>query len=140
MKKMLSLCLVVVLLILPAKALADSQVLNDNTTNLEARNQAFSSYLSENLTEEAAYDPELRAQIIENFFSEHPEYDYAIQNTRSQLRTIIHPPQEIETVTVFNNETQTSDTKKNGTELYVTYYDDGSFVFGTLTYSQENNA
>lgn len=135
MKRILSLCLVAAILILPVKALADSQTMDDDTSNLEARNQEFSMYLSENLSEQAAYDPELRAHIIQKFFSDHPEYAH----TKLQFKTTNHPPQEMETVTVFRNETQISDRKKNGTELYVTYYDDGSFVFGTLTYTNENN-
>lgn len=133
MKRMLSTLLVVCLLILPIKAFANASNGDATPSPWTERNQALTTYLSENLTEQSAYDPEQRAQTIQAFFAAYPQYDKPICDTT-------HAPQALQTVTVYRAENQTSQAQKNGVELYVTYYDDGSFVFGTLTYSNIENA
>lgn len=133
MKRILATVLVVCLLIVPIKAFTDSPTEDATASLLTERNQALTTYLSDNLTERAVYDPEWRAQLIQDFFAEHPQYaDLSCDTT--------HAPQELQTVTVYRAQTMASHAQKNGSELYVTYYDDGSFVFGTLTYNNTENA
>lgn len=133
MKRILATVLVVCFLILPIKAFADSPTGNTTASLLTERNQALTAYLSDNLTEQAVYDPEWRAQLIQDFFTEHPQYaDLSCDTTRT--------PQELQTVTVYRAQTMASHAQKSGSELYITYYDDGSFVFGTLTYNNTENA
>lgn len=67
MKRILATVLVVCLLIVPIKAFADSPTEDATASLLTERNQALTTYLSDNLTERAVYDPEWRAQLIQDF-------------------------------------------------------------------------
>lgn len=142
MKKILSIALMISLLIPSTMALAETS--ETPTDPLAERNQALTAFLSENLTDEAAYDADARTKLIEEFFNEQPQYaNLEIKEASStnslQGRSALPSPQELNTVTVYSNETQISATEKTSSELYITYYDDGSFVLGTLTASNNED-
>lgn len=141
MKKLLTFALMICLLMPSTMALADTSNPEDLLTE---RNQALTAFLSENLTDEAAYNADARTKLIEEFFNEQPQYaNLEIQETAASStlreRSMLSVPQELNTVTVYSNETQISETEKTSSELYITYYEDGSFVLGTLTASNNED-
>ena len=137
MKKIISAALVACLL-LPTGAFAAgaTHVQDDANAQLTARNQAFTEYLSENLTDEAAYDPDVRVEIISDFFASQPQYASAQNSPEGSADAA---QQELETVDVYTSETKTSETTTEGVEMYITYYGDGSFVLGTNTYTRNED-
>lgn len=137
MKKIISAALVACLL-LPTGAFASAtgNGSEDVDAQLTARNQAFTEYLSENLTDEAAYDPDVRAEIIADLFASQPQYASAQNSPEGSADA---SQQELETVDVYTSETKTSETTTEGVEMYITYYGDGSFVLGTNTYTRNED-
>lgn len=97
---------------------------------------SLSEYLMKNLTWEAAGNGQLRENIINEFFAMHPDYkDVPAFSSRSvkHFADTNAEPKEIKQEDLFRQEIQETDYITNTVEFYITYYDDGSFVLGTLT-------
>ncbi len=123
-------------LLLPTTVFAssESEVISDtNDAQLFSRNQKLTEYLSSNLCEEAAYDETLRSGIVKNFFKDNPQLASEKYCTEDKSNA---EPKAIETVDLYKS----VDELENSVEFYVTYYDDGSFVLGTLTGENKNDS
>ncbi len=133
MKKLCA-SLLMICLLFPTVVFASTEsadILNEDEVQLFSRNQRLTEYLSNNLCDAAAYDESLRSSIVKNFFKENPQIcsgNYYISDKFKK------EPQIIETVDLYKN----VDEQENSIEFYVTYYDDGSFVLGTLTGESQN--
>lgn len=127
--------LLMLCLLLPTTAFASSESLDISSRDeqqLFSRNQKLTEYLSNNLCNEAAYDELLRSSIVQNFFKENPQIASEKYYIEDKFKT---EPQVIETVDLYKS----VDELENSVEFYVTYYDDGSFVLGTLIGENQDN-
>lgn len=93
------------------------------------RNDALVDYLSQNLTDDMSGDAV--DELVAEFNKDHPQF----VELSSQIEDNA-PATPIETVDVYKNEKEISPLETQGTEFSVTFYDDGSYRIGHLSFTR----
>lgn len=133
MKRMVCTILTLCLLISTGMWILEREATASQNT-LSGRNKALSEFFTENLNDEMAGDTEALNALTAQFAKEYPQYSEAVSRSNAIADANNVEPQEIETVDVYSNETQVSDSVTKGIEYYVTYYDNGYYMVGEMSY------
>lgn len=139
MKRMICTVLALCLLI-PTGMWATEKEAEASQDILNERNEVLSEFLAENLNDEMAGDTEALNALIAQFAKEYPQYSEAVSRSNTIADANNVEPQEMETVDVYSNEIKVSDSVTKGTEYYVTYYDNGYYMVGEISYTRNNSA
>lgn len=134
MKRLLCATLAVCLLI-PSGAFAAEYEASIPDNILSERNHALTDYLSENLSDEMSGDVAALNAVIEQFSKEYPQYERVLSSEKNVTNSAT-APKELETVDLYSSETKVSESETKGTEYYVTYYDNGCYMVGELSYTR----
>ena len=90
---------------------------------LTEENEALTAYLIEHVSSTEDIEPSL-----ETFYAEHPEYVDNIKSSNPNRKR-----QELNTETIYSEETPIGENGKHTLEIYIIYYDDGSCIIGTFS-------
>ncbi|MDO4281886.1 MAG: hypothetical protein Q4C56_09675 [Peptococcaceae bacterium] len=137
--KKLSTFILLLLILIPAVAYASTVTSEEALSpveRIEERNAVHAAFMRTHLNDENIYDIEITDKLDQEFRETYPEYDdLGHLASRFEFRKPWEAPKEIDSVDFYEKEYTDAEGLRHGVTVYANYFDDGTIVYGTLTWS-----